>query len=345
MVPRLRSPLVWGPITIALFAIVIWRSRLWESGSALATTRPAALLVALLLSLVPPVLWAVRSAGLLAASGRPVPIPALIPMTTFANTINNLTPGSVGELARLYLLRAHHGVDYATGGAVILIERLVAIGYLSGSAVLAWLAVQGALPSWVVGVAFVVLVVAPGIAYGLHLRPIAWFLADPLHRFGGGRWPGAIAGLLSAEERIGGLLTDPLTLGRFAVVTAALFAVSTAQLVLVAFAFDVSLSPLAAWGALGLSVTAGVISFLPFGLGAADLALVTLLGVLGVEPATGAAIAFSYRLVSTLPSALLGVASYAWLSARLPVGGLGEAADAARSGLGAATQGDPDGAP
>src|SRR5215204_7544149 len=103
MVSRLRSPLVWGPISLALFAVVIWRSHVLESGSAFASTRPAPLVAALLFSLLPPILWAVRSAALLAAFGRPVPVRALIPMTTFANTINNLTPGSVGELARLYL--------------------------------------------------------------------------------------------------------------------------------------------------------------------------------------------------------------------------------------------------
>ncbi len=341
MVPRLRSPLVWGPISLALFAIVIWRSHLWESGT-LASAQPGPLIAALLLSLVPPVLWAIRSADLLRASGHRVPVRALVPMTTFANTINNLTPGSMGELARLYLLRAHHGVDYATGGAVILIERLVAIGYLACSALLAWLAVRGELPGWLVAVATIALIAVPGIAYRLGMRPIAWFVAYPLRRLGGGRWPGVIAGLLAAEHRIGRLLTDPGSLVRFAVVTALLFAVSTTQLILVAAAFGVSLAPLAAWGALGLAITAGVVSFLPFGLGAADLVLVALLEVLGVDSATAAAIAFGYRLVSTLPTALLGVASYAWLSARLPAGGLDGAVDAARSGLGAVATGDAD---
>jgi uncharacterized membrane protein YbhN (UPF0104 family) len=185
-------------------------------------------------------------------------------------------------------------------------------------------------------------VAGPGIAYRLGLRPIAWFIAYPLRRVGGGRWPGAIAGLLAAEHRIGRVLTDPRSVARFAFVTALIFAIGAVQVVLIASAFEVTLSPLAAWGALGLSITAGVLSFLPFGLGAADLVLVALLGVLGVEPATAAAIAFSYRLVSTLPTALLGVASYAWLSARLPAGGLDGAADAARSGLGAVAAGDPD---
>lgn len=342
MVSRLRNPLVWGPISVALLLIVVWRSGLFGSGATLSMTRPAPLLAALALCLAPPVLWAIRSAGLLSASGRPVPILPLIPMTTFANTINNLTPGSVGELARLYLLRAHHGVDYATGGAVILIERLVAIGYLAGSAVIVWLGARGVLPAPVVVAAVAALVVVPGIAYRLGLRPIAWFIAYPLRRLGGGRWPGAIAGLLAAEHRIGRLLTDPVTLTRFALVSALIFAVGAFQLILVAAAFGAVLEPLAAWGALGLSIMAGVISLLPFGLGVADLALVALLGLLGIDPPTAAAITFTYRLISTLPTALLGVASYAWLSARLPVGGLGDAAEAARTGLAAVVAGDPD---
>jgi len=342
MARRLRSPLVWGPISLALFAIVIWRSGLWDSGSSLAMTQPAPLLVALALTLLPPGLWAIRSAGLLAASGRSVPTLALVPMTTFANTINNLTPGSIGELARLYFLRAYHGVDYATGGSVILIERFVAIGYLACSALLAWLTVRAGLSWPVVGMALLALVAGPGVAYRIGLRPIAWCIAYPLRRLGGGRWPGVIAGLLAAEHRIGRLLTDQPGLLRFALLTAAIFAVSTAQLVFTAAAFNVTLAPLAAWGALGLATTAGVISFLPFGLGAADLVLVTLLGALGIDSPTAAAITVTYRLVSTLPTALLGVASYVWLSARLPVGGLGAAADAARIGLTAVATGDPD---
>ncbi len=121
-------------------------------------------------------------------------------MTTFANTINNLTPGSVGELARLYLLRAHHGVDYATGGAVILIERLVAIGYLAGSAGDRLVRRPGNTPGLAGRGRDRALVAGPGIAYRLGLRPIAWFIAYPLRRLGGGRWPGAIAGLLAAEH-------------------------------------------------------------------------------------------------------------------------------------------------
>jgi uncharacterized membrane protein YbhN (UPF0104 family) len=72
---------------------------------------------------------------------------------------------------------------------------------------------------------------------------------------------------------------------------------------------------------------------LPFGLGSADLVLVALLGVAGVPPAQAAAIAFGYRIVSTLPLGLAGVGSYAYLSARLPHGHMSEAAGLARSAL------------
>jgi uncharacterized protein (TIRG00374 family) len=170
-------------------------------------------------------------------------------------------------------------------------------------------------------------------------------VAAPLRRFAGGRWPGAIAGLLEAERRIERLLTDPISLARFALVTGLIFAVGAVQLGLIADAFGVSLEPLTAWAVLGLSITAGVLSFLPFGLGAADLVMVALLEALGLDPATAAAIAFANRLVSTLPTALLGVASYAWLSARLPAGGLDGAAAAARTGLGPTAAPGPDGRP
>ena len=136
----LRRPIVWLPISIGLLVLLVWRSRLLEAGAALRGLEPGPLLVAALLCALVAVLWAVRSADLLAAAGRAVGVLPLVPMTTFANTINNLTPGSAGEIVRMYLLRAHHGVDYATSGAVVLVERIGAFGYLATSALLAWLA-------------------------------------------------------------------------------------------------------------------------------------------------------------------------------------------------------------
>ena len=135
------------------------------------------------------------------------------------------------------------------------------------------------------------------------------------------------------DDAVARLLVDPRRAIAFASWTAIVFASYTGQLLLVAAAIGRGIDPAAAWGALGLGIMAGVVSLLPFGLGSADLVLVGLLGVAGVPTAEAAAIAFGYRVVSTLPLGLAGVASYAFLSARLPHGHVTEAASAARAAL------------
>jgi uncharacterized protein (TIRG00374 family) len=318
----LRRPIVWIPISGALLALVAWRSRIWEAGAILGTPEPVPLALAVLLNGGLALLWAVRSADLLAAAAHPVAVGPLVPMTVFANTINNLTPGSAGEVVRAWMLRVHHGVPYPTGAAVIVIERVVAIGYLGASAAIVWVAQARALPGPVVLVALALLAVLPAILYGAGLRPAALAARLPLGAaVGAERWVRVSGGLVRMDATIAALVTHPRHLGVFVATTAAIFACYTAQLWLVAWSVGIQVDPLAAWGALGLAIVAGVLSLLPFGLGAADLVLAALLASLGVPPPAAAAIAFGYRLVSTLPLGLLGALSYAWLSARLPEGG------------------------
>ena len=335
MLHRLRRPIVWVPVSLFLLALVVWRSRLWEAGQQLGPIDARMVLAALVVGQATPALWALRSRNLLAAAGRPVPFLALLPLTSFANTINNLTPGSAGELVRLYLLRMRHGVDYGTGSAVILIERFVSLGYLSISALLLWFSWLQQWPVLLTVGLLTALVVAPGVIYGIGVRPLGIVAAAPLGRgFGAARWEALRTALRGVDATIAGLLVHPGRLAAFALASGAVFVVSTAQLLLVAGAAGVTLDPRAAWGALGLSITAGVLSFLPFGLGAADLVLVALLTVAGVPALEAGVIAFGYRLVTTLPYALEGVAAYAWLSARLPEGDMRRAArDAAAAGL------------
>lgn len=338
----LRRPIVWVPISIGLLASLVWRSRLWAAGSVLGGLDVGPLLGGALLSAVVAILWAVRSADLLGAAGRPVGILPLVPMTTFANTINNLTPGSAGEIVRMYLLRAHHDVDYATSGAVVFVERVGAIGYLAASALLAWLTWLGLL-SPVVALAIVVALVAgPGIVYRLGLRPLAIVRWLPIGRLvGPPRWTRIGNWLDRVDDTVARLLGRPRHLLAFVALSAAIFAAYTAQLLLVGRAFGVTVDPLAAWGALGLSTTIGVLSLLPFGLGTTDLALAGLLGIAGVEPAAAVAMTFGYRLISTVPLSLGGVAAFALLAARLPASGMGGAARAVQAELGAATADSP----
>jgi uncharacterized membrane protein YbhN (UPF0104 family) len=330
----LRRPIVWLPISIGLLALLAWRSRIWEAGGVLDGLDGRSVVGAALICAVVAVLWAVRSADLLAAAGQAVGVVSLVPMTAFANTINNLTPGSAGEIVRMYLLRAHHGVDYATSGAVVFIERVGAIGYLSSSALLAWLAWLGVLPVPVAAALATGLIVGPGLAYRAGLRPLSTLGRIPVGRLlGEARWDRVGDWLGRVDLTVAMLIGHPRHLLAFVAASAAIFAAYTAQLVLLARAFGIALDPLAAWGALGLSTTIGVLSLLPFGLGTTDLALAALLGVAGVPATTAVAMTFGYRLVSTLPLSLAGIASFAWLSARLPASGMRGAARAVRANI------------
>ncbi|MEO5939898.1 MAG: lysylphosphatidylglycerol synthase transmembrane domain-containing protein [Candidatus Limnocylindrales bacterium] len=330
----LRRPIVWLPISIGLLVLLVWRSRLWEAGATLAGLDVRPVVVASLLSTLVAILWAVRSADLLAAAGRPVGVLPLIPMTAFANTINNLTPGSAGEIVRMYLLRAHHGVDYATSGAVVFIERVGAIGYLASSALLAWLTWLGILPAALAMALALALVVGPGLAYRRGLRPLATFGRLPFGAIlGAARWERVGTWLRRVDANVAILVGHPRHLLTFVVLSGMIFATYGAQVVLLGRALGIVLDPLAAWGALGLSTTFGVLSLLPFGLGTTDLALAGLLGIAGVPAPAAVAMTFGYRLVSTLPLSLAGIAAFAWLAARLPASGLSGAARAVGADL------------
>jgi uncharacterized protein (TIRG00374 family) len=334
----LRRPIVWIPVSIALLLVVAWRSRLWDAGTSLGTVQPIPFFAAAALSAVIAVLWASRSADLLAATGYPVPVSSLVPMTAFANAINNVTPGSSGEILRAYLLRAHHGVDYAASGAVILIERLGALGFMIASGVLLWLTWVGVVAPVATVALVALLVAAPSVAYRTSFRPSGLVRALPLGSLvGPDRWARAASWLARVDDTVASVLTQPVRMATFAATTAGVFAVYTLQLMLVGQAIGVTLDPVAAWGALGLATTAGVLSMLPFGLGATDLALVALLGVAGVPPFQAGAMTFGYRLASTLPLGVAGVLAYAWLSARLPQAdsGLGGSLEAARTAVAA----------
>jgi glycosyltransferase 2 family protein len=331
----LRRPIVWLPISIGLLVLLVWRSRIWESGALFNGLDARLVLGGALLSVVIGILWAIRSADLLAAAGHSVSVASLVPMTAFANTINNLTPGSAGEIVRMYLLRAHHGVDYATSGAIVFIERIGAIGYLSSTALLAWLTWSGVLPGPVAVLLAVGLVVGPGVAYRFGLRPLSTLGRLPVGRFiGAARWDRLGEWFERVDATVALVIGDPRRLLAFVAVSGLIFAVYTGQLLLLGRALGVDLDPLAAWGALGLATTVGVLSLLPFGLGTSDLALAGLLGVAGVPPGSAAAMTFGYRLISTLPLSLAGIASFGWLSARLPTSGLRGAASAVRAEIG-----------
>ncbi|CAN5439228.1 hypothetical protein BH20CHL6_BH20CHL6_09440 [soil metagenome] len=337
---RMRRWYVWLPISLLLLGLVVWRTRPWEVTALWERLDPLPLMAALLINVPIVALWAIRSRSLMAAVGHPLPLRELVPIVSFANTINNITPASSGEVLRALVLKRRHGVPFTRSGAVILIERFWAIGIMglsAGAAAVGTLAGAPASLSALAWSAAVAGAFAPSIAYRLGLRPgrLLRRWGDPgaaaaddaavvpgsvagAAAAGAAAPPGRVrrlaAGLAELDDVLGEVVTDPRQAVSFVGTTALIFLGFALQLWLVLLALRVSLPIEAAWAALGLATIAGVASALPFGLGATDVVLVVLLTSMGVATAPAGAAVLLLRATATLPLGIAGAASWGVLS-------------------------------
>jgi uncharacterized protein (TIRG00374 family) len=307
-----RRRLVLFAIAAVLLGLVVWRTEPWQAATLAARLDQAPLVLALALNAAVILLWAIRSGSLMAAVGSPLATGTLIPVVAFANTINNLTPGSVGEVLRAAVLQRRHAVPYASSTAVILAERLWAIGIMlvtaAAAAVGTLIPASGAVfaGAWL---GATVLAFVPFVGYRLGLRP-ARTLGTFAERFQSARLQRLGAGLAAVDDRLADIVLRPGRSVHFVIVTALIFVVFGAQLWLVLQAFRAEVPPLGVWAAYGLSICAGVISALPFGLGAADAVLVALLAAQGVPLPVAGATAILLRAVTTLPLGIAGTISW-----------------------------------
>lgn len=299
-------------ITALLLAILVWRTRAWEAGPLLAAADPLPLAAALALNLALMALWGLRSRLLLDAAGHRLGWLELSLIGTFANLANAVTPASTGEALRALLLRDRHGIPLPTGVAVILIERFYALALIVLAAAAALAVTAGRLdvaPAALAWAAAVALAALPALIYRTRFRLgrllAALRLTHP-HR------PAPVrrvaSGLVEAEETMAGLLRRPAIVAGFLATTFPTLAVFTAQLWLVLAALGAPVPFVVAWAAMGTGMLAGILSALPFGLGAADLVGAgILLGVGAGIDATVAGTAFLLvRIVGTLPIGLAG---------------------------------------
>jgi len=319
----MRRWYVWVSVSVVLLGLLVWRTKPWEALATGADWRVLAIVVALNGLVI--AMWTIRSARLMAAVGHPVPMTSLVPVVSFANTINNLTPASTGEALRAVILRRRHGVPYGSSTAVILAERFWAIWIMAVTAgaaaigtiipasppltVLAWITAIGAS-------------LAPSFTYRAGLRPISF-----VTRFVEPRGSAAedepasdaprssrrlrlAAMLRTVDASLGGIAVSAPVVTSFVLSTAVVFLTTAVQLWLILLSLGESIPLVAAWAALGLATIAGVVSALPFGLGAADVVMTGLLIILGVPASAAVAAALLLRATVTLPLGLAGTASW-----------------------------------
>ena len=328
----MRRWYVWLPISAALLAFVVWRTRPWELAALGGRLDLGPVAGALLLNVAVVVLWAIRSRVLMAGVGHPLSFLELVPIVSFANTINNLTPASSGEVLRAYVLKERHGVPYARSAAVIVAERFWALAVIAFSALAAAATVFLELPPGGAAVAWGLALagsLAPPVLYRLGLRPGRLLARSGRGRGAGERARGStrrpglvrrtLASLGELDETLARLLADPRQTLAFVVTTGTILGCFALQLMLVVAALGASIPLEAAWGVLGLAILAGVFSALPFGLGATDVVLVVLLERLGVGTVAAGAAVLLLRATATLPLGVAGTISWSMLAGRRPM--------------------------
>lgn len=315
MIRHVRRWYVYVPLSLLILGFLLWRTRPWDAGHLLADADGLPLLGALGLDVVIIVLWAGRSGLLLADLGSRIPIRDLVPIVSFANTINGITPASAGEVLRAVVLNQRHAVPYRDGIAVIILERFYALYLIVVATVTAWLAI-GAQQVLIVilAIAAPASAMLPSAVYAGGFRFSGPALQLARHSpIGGERLLGLARRLVEVEHVVARFLVSARPAIVFVVSTATVFLAMDLQLLLIAASIGVSIDPIVGWLALGVGAIAGVLSALPFGLGAADVVIAAILIWAGVGAPEAGLITVLQRLVATLPTGLIGAASYLYL--------------------------------
>jgi uncharacterized protein (TIRG00374 family) len=300
--------------TIALYSaaviflgIVLWRSRVWEAGDSLSNTSFALLIAVPLLTLLLVIPLGLRQRLVLRSLGYRFGAIPLSPVAFYGNTVGFMTPASSGEILRPALLNRAFGLPLSRGMSAVLFERLYSMGLFSLTGLLAF-TLTGVLPAWLAAPAILLLTVGmlgPLIMVRLFNIPVSR-LPQVLPGFVQRR----LVGLEEAGEAFERLWRDPALAVRFVILTLITFGVLLLQFWLVADGTGGEIAPHEAWVVLVASAMAGMISGLPFGLGAGDVVMVSLLTAYGLDAPDAAAAVILVRLLINLPTGLMGLGAY-----------------------------------
>ena len=270
-------------------------------------------------------LRAFRAQVIIRFLGYKVSFVSMIPVQLIGQTSSTITPAASGDYVRAYLWRRGHEVPLRAGAAVVTFERLYSLFLLVAVAVLLITLPRHGFAGWV---AVALLLIAATLA------PVLLELATPpalerriLGRVTGGRLLGPIkGGAFDMVDNLRRLLRAPVLLSETAAITLVVFVLSGLQLLLLLNGLGDSIRITQAVAVFATSQVAGILSTLPFGIGAADAILVTVLAGYGVSVGDSATAAVLLRAVSTVPQALAGLVAYLRLDrgSLLPAGANGE---------------------
>jgi uncharacterized protein (TIRG00374 family) len=310
-------------LALVFFAIVLWRSKFWESGDAIDRLTVERIILIPLLSVLIAVPLALRQRAILGALGHRFPAWSLAPLSYYGNTVGFMTPAASGELLRPALFQRIFGLPLPLGVGVVLYERLYSL-FLFVLACLVALSWTDLLPR---GAGVVLL---PVFVVSCLLPSATVKLAPALRR----ALPlGRLANLVPHRQRdhvgdsvresgatLQQLWSSPRLTVTFIALSVAVFLVMGGQFWLIQDGLGQDLTLQEAWVVLGVSAMAGVASGLPLGIGATDAVMLSLLRAYGVDTSTAGSIVILSRTLINLPTGIFGLCAYLIAIRQRPAG-------------------------
>lgn len=210
-----------------------------------------------------------------------------------------LTPGKVGELVRLWLLKRGHGVPYERSIGLMIADRLTD-GLAFALLILVGLSSFAAFaPAIWAAVALVTAVTVALVRPALLLRLVGWVHGVV------GRWPRLFARLRRALRHASALAAPTPALAAMILSLIGWFAeISAFHMLLDAFGAQVTVAE--ATFVFSFAAIVGALVVIPGGLGGTEATLLGLLALLKVEPSAALAATLVIRATTLWFAAILG---------------------------------------
>jgi uncharacterized membrane protein YbhN (UPF0104 family) len=274
----------------------------------LARVGPAEVAGAFLLNVPVLLLRSWRACAVLRQLGHRVPPRRMLAVQLIGQTSSSLTPAASGDFARAYFWKRDEGIPLRVGAAAVAFERVYSFLLMVAVAVLLVFLPRHGLWGWAAAAACLLAVAAVPLAAPRTPAPLERaFLAGlarlPLVGGLGGR-------LLAAVDQLRDASRSPSLLARASAATLAIFALSGLQIWLLLLGLGHRVPITQSVAVYAVSQVGGTISMLPFGLGPADVLVVSAFTGYGVDLSTAASLAILLRAVATVPLALASVPAY-----------------------------------
>ena len=239
----------------------------------------------------------------------------LVPVQILGFTISNFTPCKAAEPAKAILLKAVNGMSVSSSLSSVIWERVmdVIVLILFSVAAISTLSLGAnfILAAFGVVVFFVIIVLSIGILYSARLgrRMFGFAKHFPVLK----RLPDNFMDMFY-KTRI-----KKAALAKSFIISFVTWFILGFVLYFSLLAFGVQVSPAILSGIVALSVVIGIASSLPGGLGATEVVMIFLLGLVGVDATIAAASALIFRLMTIWFVNVLGGFSFIYLSRKFDI--------------------------